>query len=189
MDDPRETRKLSADWREYLVDSVKGFGVYLWAWREFVTPKARRWMRLGVGALLVTTALGMAEPWLVKTVIDGLVARTGTAVAVALAGIAVLMIVQRLCQWAFEHHRELVIMENEGRLDQRSSELFFGKSLGQHLQDNGVLNAANVEKGRNRVLEIEHMLIFEGVPAIAELLLGFICLWMISRVGGAVLTC
>ncbi|HSD12820.1 MAG TPA: ABC transporter ATP-binding protein, partial [Patescibacteria group bacterium] len=188
MDDPRETRKLSADWREYLVDSVKGFGVYLWAWREFVTPKARRWMRLGVGALLVTTALGMAEPWLVKSVIDGLVGHKGSAVAAALVGIAAIMIVQRLCQWAFEHHRELVIMENEGRLDQRSSELFFGKSLGQHLQDNGVLNAANVEKGRNRVLEIEHMLIFEGIPAIAELALGFVCLWMISVVGGLVMT-
>lgn len=188
MDDPREKRKIAANWREYLAESKSGFGVYLWAWREFVTPKARRWMRLGVGALLVTTALSMVEPWLVKTVIDGLIGHAASSVVAALVGIAVLMIVQRLGQWAFEHHRELVIMENEGSLDQRSSELFFGKSLGQHLQDNGVLNAANVEKGRNRVLEIEHMLIFEGVPALAELVLGFVCLWLISMVGGMVMT-
>ncbi|HTM68123.1 MAG TPA: ABC transporter ATP-binding protein [Candidatus Binatia bacterium] len=188
MDDPRETRKLAANWREYVTDSLQGFGVYVWAWREFVTPKAKRWMRRGVGAVLAMTALGMVEPWLVKSVIDGLVGHAGSAVAVALGGIAALMIVQRLCQWAFEHHRELVIMENEGSLDGRASELFFGKSLGQHLQDNGVLNAANVEKGRNRVLEIEHMMIFEGVPALAELMLGFICLWLLSAVGGIVMS-
>ncbi len=188
MDDPREKRKLAANWREYVVDSVKGFGVYVWAWREFVTPKAKRWMRRGVGAVLAMTSLGMVEPWLVKSVIDGLIGHAFASVAGALAGIAALMIVQRLCQWAFEHHRELVIMENEGSLDGRASELFFGKSLGQHLQDNGVLNAANVEKGRNRVLEIEHMMIFEGVPALAELLLGFVCLWLLSPVGGIVMS-
>ncbi|HTK04908.1 MAG TPA: ABC transporter ATP-binding protein [Candidatus Eisenbacteria bacterium] len=188
MDDPRETRKLAANWREYLTESLKGFGVYVWAWREFVTPKAKRWMRRGVGAVLAMTALGMVEPWLVKSVIDGLIAHAFAPVAVALGGIVALMIVQRLCQWAFEHHRELVIMENEGSLDGRASELFFGKSLGQHLQDNGVLNAANVEKGRNRVLEIEHMMIFEGIPAVAELLLGFVCLWLLSPVGGIVMS-
>src|SRR5687767_1275544 len=117
MDDPREKRKLSANWREYVVGSVKGFGVYVWAWREFVTPKAKRWMRRGVGAVLAMTALGMVEPWLVKSVIDGLIGHEFAPVAWALGGIAALMIVQRLCQWAFEHHRELVIMENEGSLD------------------------------------------------------------------------
>ncbi len=187
MQDAEEKRKLAANWLEYLKESKAGFHVYIWAWHEFITPIGRRWMMRGMCALLFITAFSMAEPWLIKTVIDGLVSHTLGTVVPSLALIAALLVLQRLCQWAFSHYRELAIMENQGRMDQRSSELFFEKSLGQHLQDDGVLNTANVEKGRMRVLEVQHMFIFEGVPALAELALAFICLCFISWVGGAII--
>jgi ATP-binding cassette subfamily B protein len=188
MDDPDETRKIASDWREYLAESKEGFRVYRWAWREFVTPASRRWMKRGVLALLALTALAMAEPWFMKSVIDGLMARSSGTVAVALAALFSAMAVQRLCQWAYDHCREISLGEDQGRLDVRASELFFGKSLGQHIQDTGLLNAASVEKGRNRVLEVEHMLVFEGVPVLSELGLAFGCLWLVSPVGGAIMT-
>ncbi len=188
MEDAQEKRKLASNWLEYLKESKDGYRVYLWAWREFITPIGRRWMMRGLCALLMITVLGMAEPWLIKSVIDGLVVHTFRSVALGLALIAALLVVQRLCQWAFSHYRELAIMENQGRVDERCSELFFGKSLGQHLHDDGVLNTANIEKGRMRVLEVQHTVIFDGVPALLELLLAFVCLFAIAWIGGAVLT-
>lgn len=188
MDDAQEVRRLTKNWREYLTESKESFSVYAWAWREFVTSKSRAWMIRGVAALLVMTALYTVEPWLVKIVIDGLIAKNTRAVCLAVSAIVGVMVAERLCQWAYDHCRELSLGEDQGRLDIRASELFFEKSLGQHIQDSGLLNAASVEKGRNRVLEVEHMLVFEGVPVLAELALAFVCLWLVSLVVGAVMT-
>ena len=140
MDDPRETRKIAANWREYLAESKESFNVYRWAWREFVTASSRAWMKRGIAALLMLTALAMVEPWIVKTVIDGLVNRESGTVMIALGALLAAMVVSRVCQWRFDHCREISLGEDQGRLDVRASELFFGKSLGQHIHDTGLLN-------------------------------------------------
>lgn len=189
MDDAQETRRLATNWREYLAESRESFSVYAWAWREFITTKSRSWMKKGVTALLLLTALAMVEPWLIKLVIDGLLAHQGRTVICAVGALIAILVMQRFCQWAHDHYRELSLGEDMGQLDIRASELFLSKSLNQHMQDTGLLDAASVEKGRNRVLDVEHMLVYEGIPVLIELGLAFGCLWLISPVVGSVMTC
>lgn len=184
-EDPRETRKIARNWREYLGESTEGFGVYLWAWREFITPESRRHMKMAVGALLVASVLGFTQPWLIKTVIDGCVGGDRHGVTVALGILGGIMLVERLLFWMFDHNREHSLGVDLGRVDNRATELFFDKSLGQHLRDDGLLTAANVEKGRNRVLEVEHMLIFDGVTVLSQVLISFVFLLSVSLVAGA----
>jgi len=184
MDDPRETRRIASNWREYLDESAESFRVYAWAWREFVTDGSKKWMKRAVGALLVGSLLMLLQPWLVRGVIDGLIAKDANAVLYALAGVVAVMLADRLLMWAFDHWREYSLGINQGSIDNRSSALFFGKSLGQHIRDDGMLTASNVEKGRNRVLDTQSMFIFEGVPTLMRLLLAFVFLLAISPAVG-----
>jgi ABC-type multidrug transport system fused ATPase/permease subunit len=97
---------------------------------------------------------------------------------------ATLFIVSRLCSWLFFYFREFSIGEDQVCVDVRSTQLFLEKSLGQHLQDSGVLSAANVEKGRHRIMEVEYVILFDGVMTVFNVLVSFIFLWVLSWVAG-----
>lgn len=183
-EDAQETRVVAKNWREYLKESGESYRVYSWAWKEFVTPESRKWMKRAVAALLVMIGLQMVEPLLVRGAIDGLVVRDGSKVIRSLLTLGGIMVVSRLFNWAFDHFREYAIGIDQGRLDVRSTELFFEKSLSQHTQDTGYLNAASVEKGRGRVLEVQHMMVFDAVPVLMEMVVAYACLFIFAPVGG-----
>jgi len=187
MEDPRENRRIAKNWREYLAESQETFRVYGWAWKEFITPESRRWMKRGVVLLLAGTVLNMAQPWLIRSVIDGLIEGQWRAVVTAIVLITGVMVADRLIFWLFDRCREYSLGMDIGQVDNRSTELFFEKSLSQHIQDDGLLSAANVEKGRNHVIQTEHMMVYEGVPMLAQLALAFIFLFIISPFSGLVM--
>jgi ATP-binding cassette subfamily C protein len=185
MRDAQEKRKLAANWREYFHDSKEGFRVYAWVWRELIGPESKAWIRKSLVWLLFATALGMAEPLLVSNVFNGLILRDSRMIVIGLAGFIIAASVGRVFNWQYQRCRECSQGATLGRIDQRTSELFFEKSLGQHMRDTSALNASNVEKGRNRVIEVDNLLFGEGVTATLELAVGMAFLWLISPVAGA----
>ncbi|MEK9152287.1 MAG: ABC transporter ATP-binding protein, partial [Patescibacteria group bacterium] len=70
----------------------------------------------------------------------------------------------------------------------RMSELFFEKSLGQHLAESGSLSTANVEKGRARIAEILNTAAFEISTVLSELIVAFVFLWCCALIAGGVVT-
>ncbi len=187
MDDPRETRKIASNWREYLSDTRESLRVFKWVIDEFVTRMSRRWQLMALIALLFSSVFGMLFPLTMKYWVDGLAARDFRTVAWSLAAMAVIFCLSRVATWIFFHYREYAMGEDMVRLDVRTTQLFLSKSLGQHLQDSGILSAANVENGRHRVMEVEYMVLFDGVTTVFNVSVSFIFLFVLSWVAGLVM--
>jgi len=133
---------------------------------------------------LVSAALTMLLPLAMKYLVDGLIARDFVITAWSLGAMVVLYVLNRIFSWIYFYYREYALGEDQVRLDVRSTELFFSKSLGQHLRDSSVLSAANVEKGRHRVMEVEYVVLFDGVMTVFNVLMAFIFLMILSWVAG-----
>lgn len=175
-------------WRERATALKESIGVCRWIWQELVNKESKKWARRMMIALGISTVFGVTQPWLLKFVFDGLENKNLNLIYWGAGGFLICRMVQAVCYHIYMTAREWVAGYNAGHLDKKSSELFFEKSLGQHIQDGAILNAHNVEKGRAQVLNIENMLIFDGFQSILELLLSFAFLWLLSPAAGLVMT-
>jgi ABC-type multidrug transport system fused ATPase/permease subunit len=72
-------------------------------------------------------------------------------------------------------------------LDDRITELFFEKSVGQHIHEGTTLAVSNIDKGRWRLLDMQGMMLFEGIPSITQLIVAYVFLCCLSWVAGAVM--
>jgi len=186
--DPQETRKIAKDWREYLVEIRETFRVFSWVWRELIGPDSRRWSRRMLVPIIASSIFGMAQPWLVKWVLDGIIGRSGRLIVAGLIGFLGCLLLKQLANYLTMYCREFMLGANDVRIDQRISELFFAKSLGQHLRDNSTLSVGNMEKGRGRVMFIQEMILFNWLSTLLNLVITFFFLWYLSRFVGLVVT-
>ena len=147
-------------WDERIKALKESVGVCRWIWKELINESSKKWASKMMTALAISTVFGVMQPWLLKFTFDGLTTANRTLIYFGLGAFLGCRLIQSVCYHIYMTAREWVAGENAGHLDKRSAELFFGKSLGQHIQDGAVLNASNMEKGRNQVLNIENMLIF-----------------------------
>jgi ABC-type multidrug transport system fused ATPase/permease subunit len=176
--DPQDTRKISRNWREYLHEMNESIAVGRWVYREFITPESRHWTRrmLVCLAISVTALNGIA--WLAKDLVDGLIRHNAHAVQMSFLGMTIFVAVygyfDRLQMIAREHAQG----ENLSQLKRRMNELFFEKSMGQHLQESSYLNTANIERGKGRIEQLENMLMFEGSSSMISLTVALTLLWL-----------
>lgn len=167
-------------WRDYWREMQDSYAVYRWAVTELVAPEAWPHIKRMVMFLVLMTVLQAIQPWTTMYVVDGLVERNVTAIVAGLAAFAVCLAGKVVFNRLWSDEREVVLGENMGRIDLRTSQLFFEKSLGQHLHDGDLLSASNVERGRSSVLSVQGLILFEGLNMVGGLLLSYACLWFIS---------
>lgn len=183
-----EGRVVAEDWRSYLKDMRTSLAVFGWVWRELINAKAKRYAKFALAYITVGLAVSMAVPFLTGVAIDALIARDGRMVTFALAAMTVGFIVRRLLNTRYNRSREVAQAEDVVRIDERLTTLYFEKSLGQHLREDGQLSVANVEKGRSRVHELESLMLFEGLPNLMELAISLLFLYVLSPVSGLMMT-
>ncbi len=186
--DPQETRKIAKNWREYLADMRETLRVFAWVWRELIGPESRRWSRLMLVPIIASSVFGMAQPWLVKWVFDGIIGKSHRLIVIGLVGFVGCLLLKQLANYLTMYFREFMLGANDVRIDERISELFFAKSLGQHLRDNSTLSVGNMEKGRGRVMFIQEMILFNWLSVLLNLVITFFFLWYLSRFVGLVIT-
>jgi ABC-type multidrug transport system fused ATPase/permease subunit len=176
--DPQDTRKISRTWREYLHEMNESLGVARWVYREFITPESRRWTRRMLASLAVSVTALNGIAWLAKYLVDGLIHHDADAIKMSFLAMAVLVAIygyfDRLQMIAREHAQGA----NLGQLKRRMNELFFEKSMGQHLQESSYLNTANIERGKGRIEQLENMLMFEGSSSMISLTVALTLLWI-----------
>ena len=132
--DPQDTRKISRNWWQYLHQMRESWGVARWVYREFINAESRHWTgRMLVSLAISATALnGIA--WLAKYLVDGLIRHDARAVNLSFVGMAVFVVVYGYFDRLQMIAREYAQGENLAQLKRRMNELFFEKSMGQHLQ-------------------------------------------------------
>jgi ABC-type bacteriocin/lantibiotic exporter with double-glycine peptidase domain len=158
-----------------------------WVWKELTSDEARRWSKRMVLVLIAMVMFDLATPMAIRYIFDGLVGRDLPMIYLGFGGFLLCLGLWKTCQYYNARAREIVIGTAIGDVDRRITELFFEKSMGQHLQESSSLNTANIEKGRSRVVMVIEMLLFQGIEVIVVLLLSFVFLCVLSPVAGLVM--
>ncbi|MBI2037112.1 MAG: ABC transporter ATP-binding protein [Candidatus Liptonbacteria bacterium] len=186
-EEARDERNAPANWREYLHYAKETSEMFRWTWRAIPQESKRRSRVLLLG-LLVSIAAKLLLPHFVGVLVDGAANQATSAVSYALAGIAVCLVVTRVFDYVFASTREWILGLNWGAVDRFITEQFFGKSVGQHIQESSRLSVSNIDKGRWKLLDLQAMLLFEGIPSILSLALAYAFLWVFLPAAGAIMT-
>jgi ABC-type multidrug transport system fused ATPase/permease subunit len=176
--DPQDTRKISQTWREYLHEMKQSLGVARWVYREFITPESRQWTRRMLVSLAISVTALNGIAWLAKYLVDGLIRHDAYAVKMSFLGMAVFVVIYGYFDRLQMIAREYAQGANLTQLKQRMNELFFEKSMGQHLQESSYLNTANIERGKGRIEQLENTLMFEGSSSMISLAVALTLLWL-----------
>ncbi len=188
MYDLEDARDVPTTWREYLRQSKEMFGAIVWAWRDFKTAEALRWYRWLAVAVIIATIFSVALPQTLKILLDGIGRHDARLAIVGLTGFFICFVMQRFAGNHHDRFRECLLGSNMGQLDSNMTERFFGKSIGQHVQENHRLNPESIMTGRERLLATQSLLFFEGVPTAVALCFSYVLLWWLSWVIGLTLT-
>jgi len=137
-------------------------------------------------AISVTALNGIA--WLAKYLVDGLVRHDAHAVKMSFIGMAAFVVVYGYFDRLQMIAREYAQGANLTQLKRRMNELFFEKSMGQHLQESTYLNTANIERGKGRIEQLENMLMFEGSSSLISLTVALTLLWFRVPAAGFFMT-
>jgi ABC-type multidrug transport system fused ATPase/permease subunit len=176
--DPQDTRNISRNWQQYLHEMKESWAVARWVYREFITAESRRWTRRMLVALAVSITALNGIAWVAKYLVDGLIHHEAQAVKMSFAAMAVFVVVYGYFDRLQMIAREYAQGENLTQLKRRMNELFFEKSMGQHLQESSYLNTANIERGKGRIEQLENMLMFEGSSSMISLTVALTLLWL-----------
>jgi len=155
-----------ANWREYIKGSFAVLGHTRWIWREFMNTRGRRLFVCTLVIVLVDSFFGVFWPYMIAQVVDGLAARSIERIVWALAAIAAFEIASNVCDWLMGWSTERLGAEQAVTLETRMTELFFGKSLGQHLGDSQELSPANVKKGQSAISGLARIILYQLIPTV-----------------------
>lgn len=175
--DPQDTRKISLSWRDYLHEMKESWAVARWVYQEFITPESRHWTRRMLVSLAISVTALNGIAWLAKYLVDGLIRHDAHAVRMSFLGMAACVLIYGYFDRLQMIAREYAQGANLTQLKRRMNELFFEKSMGQHLQESSYLNTANIERGKGRIEQLENLLAFEGSSSLISLTVALTLLW------------
>jgi ABC-type multidrug transport system fused ATPase/permease subunit len=184
-----QERKAATSLREYLDNAREAGSIFRWIWREVTTPQSRRKLYRMFAGLLIVILLQTIQPAAVSYVFNGLTTQHARLIWWGLGVFLACMILQKIMDRYQESAREWVLGLHWGRLDDRITQMFFEKSVGQHIHEGTTLAVSNIDKGRWRLLDMQGMLLFEGVPTLLQLFVAYIFLCGLDWVAGLVMGC
>ena len=182
-----QERKPVASLREYLESAREAGGIFRWIWREVTTPQSRRKLYRMFGGLMVVILLQTIQPGAVSYIFNGLTSHNDRLIYWGLGVFFGCMVLQKVMDRYQESAREWVLGLHWGRLDDRITQLFFEKSVGQHIHEGTTLAVSNIDKGRWRLLDMQGMILFEGIPTVLQLLVAYMFLCLLNWVAGVVM--
>jgi ABC-type multidrug transport system fused ATPase/permease subunit len=188
MYDPEDARKLPTTWREYLTQSKEIFGAIHWALREFKTPETSYWYRHLIAGVVIATAFSAWQFKLFAAFVNGAVKHNLQLTIFGTAGFLLCLVINRMVDNWLGVAREHLLGLNNGELDHVVSARFFEKSVGQHIEENYRLNPESIMTGRERLLSVQSLLLFEGLPTMVALVFSYVLLWIMSPTIGVILS-
>ena len=172
---------------EYLRNARNSSQIFTWIWREVTTKQSRAKIYRMFGGLAFMMVLQTIQPAAIALIFNGLVSNHKTQIYWGIGTFFTCIFMQKLAECYTESAREWIIGLHMGRQDDRITELFFEKSIGQHIQEGSNLSVSSIDKGRWQLLEMQGLMLFEGIPTIAQLTIAYICLCCLNVVAGLIM--
>lgn len=122
--------------------------VLSWLIREFADAKARRFYGAIVRWAFLVKIMELLAPWCTGLIVIAITSQT--TLIPALIGLALADYMQTYADWRASRARELFIGQAFHGLENGITRKFFGKDVGQHIEDHKILSRATMDKGRQR---------------------------------------
>lgn len=182
MSDIEFDRKVAKNIKEYIADMRKIKDMIIWVWQEFINDEGKRLAKKMFWLTLATYILYVIKPWSLSLVFNGLAIKDsqGSMIIAGLALCGLVTIISQILNHKGMCYRELVLGETQRQLDKRTTELFFEKSLGTHIDEGNLLNEANIRKGYERVFQVKEIILFSAIENTLGLALPFLALWILN---------
>jgi ABC-type multidrug transport system fused ATPase/permease subunit len=166
--------------REYLDEFMKTPNLIKWIWTDIIPEKSKKWSKWMIFVHIIGTIISTAGPFLIALIIDNL-PREGNVgslriVIGAFLGFVLLQILQKVFECGGRVLREYQLGENIKAVDRFITRMFLEKSIGQHRRERRHLSVANIEKGRNRILNLQFIILFEAFDVLFRLVISFVAL-------------
>ncbi|MBI4121344.1 MAG: ABC transporter ATP-binding protein [Candidatus Ryanbacteria bacterium] len=186
--DHEEERRAPKDWKEYWTNMKETGRICRWALAQLVTQESKSRFRIMLLGVAITAVFQTIQPWAISFVFNGLESHQSKFVLAGLCVLFVCMLTQRVGDYISAISREKLFGQNYCRLADRVSQSMFQKSVGQHIQQGSLLNPATIDKARWKVMDLESLILSDGVPNFLSLALSYTFLWFISPVAGGIMT-
>ncbi len=184
-----EIRRTAAkNLKEYAKGLKENAEVFRWIWDELISAVGFFWIKRFLALQALSTCFQIGQPYFVIFIFSGLVSQNDKLVFLGFGGWLFCEYAHRKANLYLMKARESALNDNLGKNEERITELLFEKSMGQHLREGSSLNASNIDKGRNRVIDTQRTLFFSGAQEILALFLSYAFLWFISPTAGLIMT-
>lgn len=184
----KKENQQSESLKQYLEGSLEFLTIFRWVFTKVLTKESKKWIvKMLIASSLMILIQGF-QPGAISYIFNGLSDKKSRLVFEGLAMFAVCLFLQKIIQRYHDRCREWVLGLNWRQLDDKVTELFFEKSLSQHVSEGHALATSNIEKGKTRLQEIERALLFEGIPVFLQLMVSWIFLFFLNIVAGFIMT-
>ncbi|MCD4761883.1 ABC transporter ATP-binding protein/permease [bacterium] len=173
-------RKIATNLREYVGEAKRMKEMFIWIWQEFTNKKSKKYAKKMFWVMLIRNFCNVSIWPAIGVAFNGLVIRDLGQIQIGSALFIGILTIKTLVGHFGMTYRELLLGENLFMLDQKSTSLFFEKSLGTHISADNLLNEANVKKGYERFNQLKDMILFEGVESLQLLMLTIMAMLVID---------
>lgn len=160
-------------WKDYKQELKQMKDTLLWMWQDLINKEGKSWARKVVLLIFAVCVLGVAGGLIWRRIFDGLAEHNGPKVWLGILMLGGLMLCQEFAQWGKRTMREHLLDKNTYTLNNVTNNLFYEKSMMQHISEGSLLNEANIKRGFDRVQEIETMFCFQATEVIMNILLPY----------------
>lgn len=173
--------------RKYLKSAKALFAVVQWAWQNIMTEKSKMYTRGMLFFMVLLIVCLVIQPAAISYIFDGLVQKDDAKVWIAFGAFLTLVFLQKLFDRFFCRMREFILGDNFGALEKVICNKFFGLSVGQHIQESASLSPATINKGKERMLMLQGILLFDVFQTLFNLFIAMVLLCILSGVGGGMM--
>jgi ABC-type bacteriocin/lantibiotic exporter with double-glycine peptidase domain len=157
-------------------------------WNEVTTEKSKKEIKKMLFWLSLTIICTAIQPWIIGFIFKGHLDQNPTMTYWALGFFLVCILLQKKCEQLKDIARVWILGIHWRELDKTMTERFMDKSVGQHIQESAELSVSHIDKGKWKFLDLQGMLLFEGIPVILQLIISFIAIFVITWIGGLIMT-
>lgn len=188
MHDTDLDRPLPKNWRERLAYTREMKEMLVWVWNNFISAQGKKLAKQIIIIAFFQAVCGLLISWIAALIINGLVAKNNKSIVISYAAFCVLYLIQIKLANSQSKRREHAWSVNGRKLHDYILRLFYEKSLGQHSTEQALLNKEVIEKGEERIRNIQNGLLIGGVDVIFGLILSYIALWFLHWLTGLLAT-
>jgi len=186
--DADDKREAPQGWRQYLTEIKGTFEVVKWVRDQVLDRRIYPWMKKFLATLVLAIAFQAIQPRLLSMAFDAALGKHSSRLLIGLCGFLFCLVAHEVLVYYQRAAREWVFGINWTMVNNKIATSFFGKSLGQHIQESSLLKPEHIEKGKQRLLDLEGYVLFEGAQIAVTLPIKSVLLWVLSPVAGALMT-